>query len=170
MQARVFIIHSEEDRGILKRLINEYNEQTFGNTTLRICFLDSKMHESLGEDFGKKIEKEIIGSRCVIAIISKKSKKSAWVNQEIGYAKGKEKKIIPMKEKALIPKSLGFIHSNIDAQPFTVWQKKFEKLENFFEKIFEGKRVHKVVGHPTVTPVKESHVLSLRRAKPDAEQ
>jgi len=134
MQARIFIIHSENDKKILERLIREYHEQTFGETTLQIRFLNSSMNECLGEDFGEKIEEEIKNSFLVIAIISPNSKTSVWVNQEIGYAKGKGKRIIPMKERSMAREGLGFIHSNIDAQLYSVGQKKFRRLDNFFRK------------------------------------
>lgn len=167
MQARIFVIHSENDRGILKKLINEYNEQTFGEATLQIRFLDSETNECLGEDFGKKIEEEINDSYLVIAIISPNSRTSTWVNQEIGYAKGKNKKIIPMKEKSMSREGVGFIHSNMDAQLFHYKQRKFLKLNRYFKRIFNGTRINKVLKNPIVKPVKEGYKLHLKRAEPD---
>ena len=60
MQAPIFVIHSEADRKILQKLINEYHEQTFGETTLQIRFLDSKMNECLGEASVRKSKKKSV--------------------------------------------------------------------------------------------------------------
>ena len=62
----------------MERLIREYHEQTFGETTLQIRFLNSSMNECLGEDFGKKIEEEIKNSFLVIAIISRRIAKPQY--------------------------------------------------------------------------------------------
>jgi hypothetical protein len=165
-KARIFVIHSEKDNYILKRLIHEYQEQTFGKTTLQICFIDSRLAPQLGKDFGDVVEHEIASSCYVIAIVTPNSKNSVWVNQEIGYARGAKKDILPMKEKSMARKGLGFIHSNIDAQLFHARQRRFPKLDRFFTKEF-GEKASKVVKTPFLTKAtKESSKTSIRRIEP----
>jgi hypothetical protein len=165
-KARVFIIHSEKDNYILKRLIHQYHEQTFGETTLQIHFVNSQLATQLGKDFGDIVEQEITSSHFVIAIVTPNSRNSIWVNQEIGYARGANKYILPMKEKSLAREGFGFIHSNIDAQLFHARQRRFPKLDGFFRKEF-GEKASKVVKTPfLIKATKESSKTPIRRIEP----
>lgn len=103
-KAQIFIIHSEEDNYVLKRLVDEYHDQIFGDTTLQIRFVDSQSAEQLGKNFGDMIKQEIDHSRYVIVIVTPNSAHSVWVNQEIGYAIGKGKDILPMKKTQWLEK------------------------------------------------------------------
>lgn len=49
-----------------------------------------------------------------IPILTRKSIHSQWINQEIGYAKAIEKKIIPIVEDKIIDSLQGFIHKQVD--------------------------------------------------------
>jgi hypothetical protein len=167
-QTRIFVIHSEKDKNILNRVVRTYNGETFGNTTLRFHFLDSKEGSGLGTDFGKRIMKEIRDAKYAIAIISSQSITSTWVNQEIGYAKGIRRTIMPMKAKSLAKRGIGFLHSNIDAQLFEPKQRKFPRLEKFFTKKSKGNKTAKILGaSPVIKPRKENTKIGTRRVRPD---
>ena len=169
VEVRVFVIHSEKDNRILQKLFCEYHNRTFGNAKLQIRYVDSQKPSQLGRNFGDIIEEEIVSSRYVIAIVTSNSEKSVWANQEIGYSKGINREILPIKEKSMAEKGLGFIHSNIDAQLFHVRQQRFPKLDGFFEEKL-GKKVEKVVKRPvTVKPIGESAKVPTRRTEPDVE-
>ena len=161
--ARVFIIHSERDNKVLKKLVYEFHQQTFGNTTLQIRFVDSQKASQLGRNFGDIIEEEIDNSKFVIVIITVNSQQSVWVNQEIGYTWKAKKNILPMKEKSMAKMGLGFLHSNIDAQLFHIRQRRFHKLVRFFEGKL-GPKSEKVVKKPlAVNPTKEEVKVPTRR-------
>ncbi len=49
-----------------------------------------------GEVLSEKVKLEIEASSCLIAVCSKNGARSAWVNQEIGFAMGQEIPIIPI--------------------------------------------------------------------------
>lgn len=166
-KALVFVIHPERDDNVLKRLVYEYHDQIFGRTTLQISFVSSKEASQLGRDFGDIIKSKIDSSHYVITIVTPNSERSVWVNQEIGYAEGVKKTILPMKLDSMAHQGLGFIHSNIDAQLFHYRQRRFRKLDKFFEEKF-GKKVAKVLKRPLTTkPIKESKEVSARRIEPD---
>jgi len=167
-KTRVFIIHSEEDNEILNKLFNEYNDEIYGKTNIQIHFVDSSQGSQLGKDFGELIKKKIRHSRTILAILTTNSKDSAWVNQEIGFAIGIRKNPFPLKEKSLSSKSVGFIHSNINAQQFDNGQKRFLKLNDFFEKKFgKRKKLSRVVKKPLIVlPIKEHNKLPVRRSEP----
>jgi hypothetical protein len=50
----------------------------------------------------------------VIPILTKKSITTQWINQEIGFAQAKGKKIKPIVDQQIMAKLRGFIHSQID--------------------------------------------------------
>lgn len=165
VEANIFIIHPEKDKAILNKLYCKYHKRTYGETTLLFRIVGSEKGSQLGRDFGNLIKQEIDNSCFVMAIVTPNSKKSVWINQEIGYAWGR-KFVLPVKKKSLAQKGLGFIHSNIDAQLFRKNQKRFPRLDKFFEDKF-GKEASKVVKRPvTVKPIKESARVPSRRTEP----
>jgi len=82
---------------------------------------------------GEKIRKEIENSDYVVGIITKESEKSASVNQELGYALGREIPIIMMVEKDV---SHGVLTHGRETEEFT--REQFEKHSiNVVEYILE---------------------------------
>lgn len=135
-----------------------------------IDYVDSQRTSQLGQDFGELIKEKLSSSHCVIAIISHNSERSVWVNQEIGFAEGSGKFILPMKEKPMADRGFGFIHSNIDAQLFTYNQQKFLKLNRFFRNEFK-RSLEDVVKKPVIVkPIRESANIATRRSEPDESQ
>jgi len=70
-----------------------------------------------GMPLTEKVENGINQCDVFIPIITRNSINSQWVNQEIGYAKAKERKCIPIIEKGILKDLKGFIHDKIDC-PF----------------------------------------------------
>jgi len=132
---KIFVIHSEEDDYIIQELKNHFTEQTYGYTKFIIDYLDSRRGLSLGEDFGKKIMKLIDDADYIFIIITRFSKISVWVNQEIGYVFGKNKRHFCMVENKFIGEGLGFIHSNIDIQSFKYGSFDITKIRYKLEEI-----------------------------------
>jgi hypothetical protein len=164
--ARIFVIHSEADDKILKRVVCEYDGKTFGKYTLRIRFVDSKEGSKLGKDFGKIVSREIKTAKYALAIVSPNSETSVWLNQEIGYARGINKEIVLMKEESMARKGLGFIHSNIDAQLFRYRQRRFHKLEKFFKKKFRKTSTEALKAPLVIKPTSEDSQTTVREAEP----
>lgn len=61
-----------------------------------------------------KVVKGILESDIVVPILTKNSITTQWINQEIGFAKAKEKVIKPIVEQQIMDQLRGFINSQID--------------------------------------------------------
>ncbi|PZC49946.1 MAG: TIR domain-containing protein [Chloroflexi bacterium] len=59
-----------------------------------------------GENLGDKILREITASRCLLVLLTKNSAASAYVQQEVGAARGQGKLVVPLVEKGLDHSSL----------------------------------------------------------------
>ena len=53
-------------------------------------------------------------SQYIVPILTSKSYKTQWINQEIGFAKAKNKKIIPIVEQQILTHLKGFVNSQMD--------------------------------------------------------
>ena len=60
----------------------------------------------LGKPLPEEIKKAIEESELFLVFLTKNSRKSPWVNQEIGYALGKGVPVIPLKKGRIIVKGL----------------------------------------------------------------
>ena len=147
-QKKIFVIHSELDNYLIEDyLIKYFRDQWYGTnireveTTFDIEYLDSTKGDYAGENFGKKIKKFIRECHYYLIIITKHSRFSQWVNQEIGavYNTSMSRCLI-MVEEDLKGESFGFIHSNIDIQYFTYGKFNFDKINNRIQKDFGEKR------------------------------
>jgi hypothetical protein len=149
---------------LLERIYSEFNDQLFQDTIVKLAFIDSSQHSQLGCDFGAKIKSEIDSSDCVLAIISEHTLASCWVNQEIGYTIGKGIDLVPIKQKSLSNSGCGFLHSNIDCQLYTQQQRKFPKLNAFFNNRYSRKGTEVLTTNPSIIkPVKEKQTLRTRK-------
>jgi type I site-specific restriction endonuclease len=61
-----------------------------------------------------KVIRGLHDSEIVIPILTSQSISTQWINQEIGFAQAKDKKIIPIVEKEVIDSLKGFIHKQAD--------------------------------------------------------
>jgi hypothetical protein len=62
----------------------------------------------------KKVIDGINACDYIIPILTSKSYKTQWINQEIGYATARDKKVIPIVEQEIIPQLKGFVNSQMD--------------------------------------------------------
>lgn len=94
------------------------------------CFIADR-DAPLGENLPATIKSAIQKSELLLVIITKNSKRSPWVNQEIGYALGKGVPVIPLKKGRI--KVKGLIESTKYVQlrenPLNTVKEVFSKLE-----------------------------------------
>jgi len=82
-------------------------------------YLDSKDNDYVGENFGKKIRKNVRECDYYLIILTENSKCSIWVNQEIGAAHfNSQTKCMVFMEQSLNGGSFGFIHTGYDVEYF----------------------------------------------------
>ncbi len=99
MTYKVFISHSTRDRGLviaLARLLTKFEVEVFV----------AEWYLTPGESLDEKVFVEINTADCVIALLTEHGVRSAWVQQEIGYALKTGKPIIPLVEKGTSSKDL----------------------------------------------------------------
>ena len=94
MAFKVFISHSTSDLGPVYQF-------KYWLTTNAIQTYVAELYPQPGVELPIKIANAINWSDCVIAIMTKDGDRSAWVNQEIGYAKRADKLIVPVVEDGI---------------------------------------------------------------------
>ena len=62
-----------------------------------------------GQDVVSKIQKRIEDSDITFVLLTKQSQSSSWVHQEIGYAEGINKPVIPFVESGTDPNTLAML-------------------------------------------------------------
>jgi len=144
---KIFVIHSERDNYLIPKIENEFFEQWYGTytrpieTTFELKYLDSEKGDYIGENFGKKIRKYIRECHYYLIIITKNSRYSPWVNQEIGSVFIKSmSRCLFMVEDCLKGESFGFIHSNFDIQYFPYGGFQFNKINKRIQRDFGKNR------------------------------
>ena len=108
MAFKVFISHSTSDLGPVFQF--KYWLEINGIQTYV-----AELSPQLGTELPHKIANAIDSSDCLIAIMTKDGDRSAWVNQEVGYAKRAGKLIVPVVEEGVALK--GFL-STLEHVPF----------------------------------------------------
>ena len=121
----VFVIHSERDNTILKKIEEYFQKQLYFDkndeilSMVKMEYLDSKDNDYVGENFGKKIRKHVRECDYFLIILTENSKCSIWVNQEIGAAHYKSQaKCLVFLDRRLEGGSFGFIHTNYAVEYF----------------------------------------------------
>lgn len=92
MAYSIFVSHSFKNHDIVEKMAKSLRQP---DAELYVAEADRQYGESLPS----KIMKAIDACDAVIVIITKEANGSASMNQEVGYALGKEKLIIPMVEE-----------------------------------------------------------------------
>ncbi|MBO4777209.1 MAG: toll/interleukin-1 receptor domain-containing protein [Bacteroidales bacterium] len=100
-KTRIFISHCLDDKAKIDDM-KIFNDEHFD------CYFAEESY-CIGKTISEKIAKEIDSREYFFLILTKKSQKSPFVNQEFGYAKAKDKKIVIIKESKNI-KQEGFLH------------------------------------------------------------
>lgn len=130
MTLLVFVIFAEEDFYVFEK-IREYAKE---------YDIKFQLAELLPEfSLTSKIDELIRDSNLVLVIWSKKSQSSVWVNQEIGFARALNKRIIPFVETGVATKGfligLEWIEFNGDQLEMGV-KELVEYLEYYRKKFF----------------------------------
>jgi len=108
MEEGIFISYSNHDKKKVDLLVREINL----NGKFKPIVIASD-REAL-KPLAKKVADGLIKAEFVIPILTENSIFNQWVNQEIGFATGLNKTIIPIIDKTKIDSLKGFIHKNID--------------------------------------------------------
>ena len=88
-----FISHSTKD---ITPYVTELSEIL---QTLRVQNFVADRDAPIGAFLPDEVKKAIDSSELLLVILTGNSKKSAWVNQEVGYALGKGIPVIPLKKR-----------------------------------------------------------------------
>lgn len=158
----VFVIHSERDNVILKKIEEYFQKQFYWDkndeilSMVKMEYLDSKDNDYVGENFAKKIRKNIRNCNLYLIILTENSKCSKWVNQEIGAAHfNSQTKCMVFMERGLRGGSFGFIHPNYDVEYFNYEGFKIDEKGTEVKKIEKkikknlSKIPHPVINIPT---------------------
>lgn len=121
---KIFISYSDLDKSKMTALKKAIDKEPFKIEAVVIA--DQK------KPLDSLTEKVIIGiTNCdiLVPILTTKSIKNQWVNQEIGYAKAKDKKIIPIISNSVFKNLKGFVNPQVDC-PFQFKSDKNKKKES----------------------------------------
>lgn len=94
MSFRVFISHSTADMALVYEL--QHWLQANG-----IEAYVAQIYAQPGIPLSQKVSDAILASDCVLVLWTKDGARSAWVNQEIGIAKGQGRLVIPIVERSV---------------------------------------------------------------------
>lgn len=100
MAYKVFISHSTRDQRIVVALSNILSK--FG-----INVFVAEWYLTPGQRLDRKAFRAIENSDCVVVLLTQNGIRSAWVQQEIGYALKTGKPLIPLVEKGITSAELG---------------------------------------------------------------
>jgi hypothetical protein len=95
MTLKVFISHSNKDMDIVKKLESKLKQEKFE------VFIAEEI-EQPGKPLSEKIKELIRKSNHVVVLYTKNAEESKWVHEEIGYALGVYKPLIPIVEKGVL--------------------------------------------------------------------
>lgn len=103
MLASVFVSHSvsEDEMPIVNRLASEF-------TGVGIQPYVAAYHREPGSDITAKVQSAISSSSAVVVVWTASGADSAWVNQEVGYALGRDLPVYALVEKDIEVK--GMLH------------------------------------------------------------
>jgi len=113
---KVFLSHSTEDTDLTWRIAETLDR-------LHIRTFVYEFYLAGGENRFEKIKEMIVGTKYFLVLLTENGLKSQWVNQEIGYAVGMRKTLIPIVQIDSVTgerlKSDGFVelHDQISFNP-----------------------------------------------------
>lgn len=99
MAYRVFISHSTSDQGLVTDLANLLTK--FG-----VEVFVAERYLAPGEPLDRQVFTQIDRSDCIAVLLTQNGLRSNWVQQEVGFALGKNKPVIPVVEKGSNQKNL----------------------------------------------------------------
>ncbi|MDD5571949.1 MAG: toll/interleukin-1 receptor domain-containing protein [Bacteroidales bacterium] len=110
---KIFVSYSDKDK---KKMIAL--EKAIKNTSSELKPIIVAKDKKPGIPLSEKVKEAINNCDILIPILTRTSIDNQWVNQEIGFATAKDKKIFPIVERNILKKLKGFIHSQLD-NPFS---------------------------------------------------
>ena len=111
MAFKVFISHSVKDISLVKQL-----QYWLDRNQIEAYIFEE--YPQPGTMIGEKVARAIDRSDCVLALMTRDGSRSQWVHNEVGYAKGKEKIVIPIVENGVI--NGGFLEG-VEYIPFRIY-------------------------------------------------
>lgn len=123
---KIFISYSDKDKKKMDAV-----EKAINDSLIDIHPIVVAKDKKPGIPLSDKVRDAIIECDILIPIITKSSILNQWVNQEIGFAFAKEKKIFPIIDKNLLKELKGFIHSNLDI-PFSFETESISKYKESY--------------------------------------
>lgn len=147
MRKAVFISYSIADSNLMEMLKSKIEKSEL---LYPIVITEQEYDENI-KLLSDKIINGLDKADIIIPILTKKSRKNQWVNQELGYAKYKERSnslIIPMVASHMFKKNRlkGFIHKEMDL-PYNFSNiKKFKDVcKSLIDKIEEEMKIDKLI-------------------------
>jgi hypothetical protein len=108
MKQGIFISYSDFDKDKVDLIVSELE----GNTKFFPIVIAS--NQEVLKPLAQNVADGIIQAKVILPILTKNSIPAQWINQEIGFARALNKRIIPIVERDQIDKLKGFIHKQID--------------------------------------------------------
>lgn len=119
----IFISYSDFDKEKINLILKELD----GNIWFKPLVI-AENREAL-KPLAEKVKEGIIKTKIIIPLLTKKSFKTQWINQEIGFATALKKRVIPIVAKDIIGKLKGFVHKEIDL-PYNYLSSLDKDIEN----------------------------------------
>lgn len=104
MAYQVFLSHSTRDQGLVISLVRLLSQ--FG-----VKVVVAEWYLTPGEPLTKKVFGQIEDSDCIVVLLTRNGMRSNWVQQEVGYALGCKKRVIPIVEKGVDKRDLAMLGS-----------------------------------------------------------
>ena len=123
MKYNLFISYSSSDQDKVEIVARELADDPLFDPVI-IAFNREPL-----KPLAQKVIDGIVASRYVIPILTKQSIGTQWINQEIGFARGIDRKIAPIIEKSILHDLKGFIHREVDL-PYSYKRDDDPKVEN----------------------------------------
>jgi len=108
MAYTVFISHSNEDLQLVNLIASQF--RSYGVVPI----IASQVRPvPISQTLPDKIKSLIMQSHCLLAILTRNGLDSKWVQQEIGFAIGKNKTLIPFVEEGIHTEDLALLQGSI---------------------------------------------------------
>ncbi len=123
MKKKLFISYSSSDEEKVAIVARELAD----NSAFEAVIIASN-REPL-KPLAQKVMDGIEESWCVVPILTQQSIRTQWINQEIGFARGINRRVAPIVEKSVIDELKGFIHREVDL-PYSYTSHDTHEAEN----------------------------------------
>lgn len=129
MPYQIFISHSQQDMALVRWI-----QRNLGQIGIETLVAEDWLR--LGSTLSDKVRQMIERCDCVMVILTRRSQVSSYVHQEVGYALGLGKPVIPLVERG-VPNNVLAMLGGLEYFPFdlavpsnTPWEKLFHYLSD----------------------------------------